>query len=109
MAKFCGKIGFVKNVKSETQPGVWKAETIEKTYYGDVTRDNRRWQNGIGLNNDIVLSNVFSIVIDNFALENYQFARYIEYMGTSWSIQSAEVAYPRLIINAGGVYNGDKV
>ena len=103
MAKFYGKIGYIKTV--EIEPGVWQEQSIERDYYGDIIRNISRYQTSDKVNDDINLSNTFSIISDPFASENFQHMRYIVYMGTQWKISNVEVQYPRLLISTGGVYN----
>jgi len=103
MAKFYGNIGYVKTV--EVEPGVWIEEVFVYPYFGDVTRNTSRYQSSGGVNDDINVSNIISIVADPFARENFQHMRYAEFMGTKWKITNVEVQYPRLILTIGGVYN----
>lgn len=104
MAKFFGAIGYA--VTSETKPGVYEEQIIEREYFGDVNRNIRKLENSKYLNDDINVSNEISIVSDPFANENFYSMRYAEFMGTKWKITSVEVKYPRLILTLGGVYNG---
>lgn len=104
MAKFYGKIGYIDTVESE--PGYWEEKAIERDYYGDITRNTSRYQNGGQVNDDIVINNILSIVADPYANENFRHIRYIKWMGTKWKVTNAEVQYPRLILTLGGVYNG---
>lgn len=104
MAKFHGIIGYVQT--EETAPGVYNEVVTERTYTGDILRNNRRWENSERLNDNLVINNQFSIVADAFAYENFQNIRYIQWMGTSWKVNSIEIQRPRLILTVGGVYNG---
>ena len=104
MAKWYGKIGYAITV--ETEPGLWEEQIIESSYYGDVTTDRRKRQNSGGVNDDINLSNVISIIADPFANQNCSNMVYIEFMGAKWKITDVEVQFPRLILTIGGVYNG---
>lgn len=104
MAKFFGKIGFA--TLTETTPGVWEEVITERDYYGEVIRNNRRLQGAQQLNDDISLSNEFSILADPFAVENFHSMRYLTYMGTKWKITTVDVQYPRLTLSVGGIYNG---
>lgn len=104
MAKFFGAIGYA--VTSETKPGVYEEQIIEREYFGDVNRNIRKLENSEYLNDDINVSNEISIVSDPFANENFYSMRYAEFMGTKWKITSVEVKYPRLILTLGGIYNG---
>ncbi len=103
MAKFYGNVGFIKTV--ETEPGIWVEQSNERPYYGDVTRNISRFQSSGEVNDDITINNTISIVADPYANENFQYMRYIHYMGAKWKIVSIEVQYPRIILSIGGVYN----
>lgn len=103
--KYYGKIGFgFANV--ETAPGVFDTEIVEKTYRGDVLRNSKRFETSEYRNDDLNISNEFSIVADAFAYQNFQSIRYITYMGAKWKVNNVEVRHPRLILTVGGVYNG---
>jgi hypothetical protein len=104
MAKFHGEIGYIKTV--ETSPGVYSEVVTEHIYTGDILRNNQRWENGEQVNPNIKISNRFSVVGDAYALENFQYMRYIKWMGTRWIISSIEIQRPRLILTVGEVYNG---
>ena len=103
MAKFYGVIGYIKTV--EVEPGLWEEQLIEHNYYGDVTRTYGGFQSSGGVNDDINLNNSISIVADPFANENFQYMRYVEYLGAKWKITNVEVQRPRLLLTVGGVYN----
>ena len=105
MPKFFGKIGLF--AQAETAPGVWEETIVEKGVYGEVVRDNRRFQNHSTQNDDITISNSFSIVADKEAYTYFHNIRYIEYMGTKWKVESVDASNPpRLVLDVGGVYNG---
>jgi hypothetical protein len=107
MAKFRGLIGYAQT--SETAPGVWTENIIERTHSGDVIRNTRKWQNGESLNDDLVMNNTISIIANSFASANFHTMRYINWMGASWKITNVDYQKPRLILTIGGVYNGPKV
>lgn len=106
MAKFYGAIGFAEDVEEEAHPGVYVDSIIEKMYTGDVVRSSRRREPGEGANPDFNISNEFSIIMDPYAMSNFHKIRYIEWMGTKWTVYRVDVEYPRLLIEVGGVYNG---
>lgn len=106
MGKWFGKIGYA--VTAETEPGIWEEQIVERDYYGDMTSDHRKRQNSQGINDDLSLSNVISIIADPFAYENCSYMAYAEIMGAKWKISDIEVQYPRLILTIGGVYNGNQ-
>lgn len=105
MAKFYGKIGFVKTV--ETDPDVWEEQTTEREYCGDLVRNQRRWENNETVNQDINVSNEVSILSDEFAYTNIGGMKWVEFAGSKWKINSVTLDYPRITLTLGGVYNGD--
>lgn len=105
MAKYYGKIGF-SGGQSETAPGVWGEQIVERPYYGDVIRNTRRIQGTEYANDTITIQNEISVVSDPYLLENFHAIRYIEWMGSLWKVSSVEVKFPRLILSMGDVYHG---
>lgn len=105
MARFYGKIGYA--VTEETTPGVWVEVITERPYYGELVRNTRNLQASENLNDDVMISNEISIVADPYANQNFHAMRYVEFMGTKWKVRSVDVKYPRLVLNIGGVYNGN--
>ena len=106
MAKWFGRVGYAEQV--ETSPGVWEEKIIERNYYGDVVRNIRKLESSGNLNDDINVSMEISIVADPYAIQNFHAMRYVEFMGSLWKIHSVEVNCPRLILQIGGVYNGEQ-
>lgn len=104
MAKFYGKIGFT--VMMETLPDVWEPVETVKDYFGDLTRNQRRWNNGESVNENIEVSNEVSLVMDDFLQENAGALKWVEAMGAKWKVNSITIDYPRLVLTLGGVYNG---
>ena len=105
MARFYGKVGF--GTVNETRPGVWEDTIVERPYYGDIIRNARRHESGQDkVLDNINISNEFSILADAYANENFHNMKYVEFMGTKWKVSTVTVQYPRLILSAGGVYNG---
>lgn len=102
--KFYGEIGFSKTI--ETEPGIWKEQTEPYFYFGDVIKNNRYYQSSNKVNDDFNISDVFSILADAYAFENFSFIRYVKYMGAKWKVNNVEIQYPRLILTTGGLYNG---
>ena len=107
MAKFYGVIGYAETV--ETSPGVYEEVITERTYSGDFLRNKRRLQSTDQLNDNINVSNEISILSDPFAYQHFHEMRYVELWGTKWKITDVDATqYPRLILNVGGVYNGQQ-
>lgn len=106
MAKFYGKIGYGQSVDKGV--GVYEDVITEYQYRGDVLRNARQLKDGESVNNDISVSNSISIVADAYANANFHAIRYIEWMGTLWTVSDVEVQSPRLLLRLGGVYNGPR-
>ena len=104
MAKFYGKVGY--GISKETAPGVWVDEIVERPYYGELIRNTRKMQMSDKVIDDINIANEISILADPFARDNFQYMRYVEFMGVKWKVTTIEVQFPRLILSIGGLYNG---
>lgn len=106
MAKYYGKVGF--ELTEETYPGVYEPQITEKSYSGDVISDYKRVENSGDINDNISINSKFSILADKFAISNLMNIRYVEYMGVRWKVTNVEPTLPRIILTAGGVYNGEQ-
>lgn len=106
MAKFSGIIGYVTTVEKE--PGLWVEEIVEKECVGDLLRNTRRIEGSGDVNDSINISNEVSIIADPYASLNFHAMRYIKFMGAAWKISNVDVAYPRLNLTIGGLYNGEQ-
>lgn len=107
MARFHGKVGFIRYEESEGS--VFREVATEKYYSGDVTRISKRFDSADKLTDDLTLSNEISIIANKFAYENFQYIRYVNYLGANWKVTSATLGErPRIILQIGGVYNGSE-
>lgn len=104
MNKFYGAIGYA--IQSETSPGVWQDEIVERNYRGDILQNNKRWRDSGNVNDDYTIDNQLSIISDPFALANFQYIKYVCWMGAKWKITKIEIRRPRLILTTGALYNG---
>lgn len=103
--KFAGKVGFwLTDV--ETAPGVYRSQIEERIYYGDVTRNERRWQEADQQNDNLKVNNSISILSDLFAQQNYHSIKYVVWNGAKLKVNSVTIDYPRLRLEIGGLYNG---
>lgn len=102
--RFKGVVGYA--IPTDVGYGVIEDNIIEKSYKGEVLRNNTRWSRGDGVNDNLTMSNQISILADEFAYANFQNIKYIVWQGAKWRIDSIEVRHPRLLIQLGGVYNG---
>lgn len=108
MAKWFGNIGYAGIVESPEGSGIYKEDIVIRQYQGDVIRNYRRSDSGNTVNDNLNISNEFSIIADPYAYENFHKMRYIEYMGAKWKITGVDAAQrPRLVLTVGGVYNGE--
>lgn len=106
MARFSGKIGYATT--SETSPGVWTETIVERQYYGDLTRQMRRWDSSSSSTNDnLTFSQDISIIADPYAFDNLHNMRYVIFRGIRWSIKSIEIDRPRVRLTLGGEWNGN--
>lgn len=105
--KFSGKIGFwVEDI--EIKPGVFKPNIIEKSYFGDILRNNRRFQTAQNQQNEnLVVNNQISIISDLYIQQNWSSIKYVLWNGVRWKVSSIDIgSYPRIVLELGGVYNG---
>lgn len=105
MARWFGKIGYVIQTEPDENNDVWKQETVERDHYGDILRNARRYEQGTSINDDLVLNNQLSILVDGYANAHYGAIRYAVIGGVKWKVTNAELQRPRLILTLGGVYN----
>lgn len=102
--KFSGNVGFVKTV--ESAPSVWTSVDTPRHYYGDVVKNRVKIESRKEIISGITLSNNISIVADKYMKENLGYIKYVELNGIKWSVSDIEMAYPRIILSIGEVYNG---
>lgn len=103
--KFAGKIGFWLN-DVEVSPGVFENKIVEKTYFGDVERNNRVWQQANQQNDQLKINNSISILSDLFAQKNLASIRYVIWNGVKLKVSSVSLDYPRIKLEIGGMYDG---
>lgn len=102
--KFYGEVGYAPTTTNDN--GVATASIVKRNYYGNVLKLISKWHATDHLNDDVQVSHRISIIADPYSLENFPYIKYVEWMGTKWEVTSTEVAFPRIILSLGGVYNG---
>ena len=107
MPKYHGNIGFRTVAEDPVDSGIWKETIVKKNYSGDVLDDTRRIVFGDTVNPDLNITARISIVANKYAMENFHSIRYAEYLGAKWSVNSVQPSFPRIILNLGGLYNGE--
>lgn len=105
MPRFYGKIGYAMPAETPPGSGIWEDQITERNYYGEVLRNTKRFENTGQLNDNVRISNSFSIVADEYAYNYFHLIKYIEYNGVKWVVSSVDVQSPRLVLEVGGVYN----
>lgn len=105
MAKFYGQVGYV--IDTPTGVDITEQKPYEKSYKGDLIENKRKLQDGPSTADDVTLSNQISILADPYALSHIFAIRYVKWMGSPWKVIDVKVAYPRLILTIGGLYNGE--
>lgn len=103
MARYYGSVGY--GVQTETKPGVWQTEIIERKVMGDIMRNTMRNDKSDKLNDDLSISMKISFLSDPYALSNFHLIKYAQYMGANWKVVNVEVEQNRLMLTLGGVYN----
>lgn len=102
--KYYGAVGYSETV--ETKPSVWEEVIAERYYYGDVLRNARRWDSsGEQQNDNIRITNQFSILADPYAFQNTSNIKYITYKGIKWKVVEVTQEERRLILTVGEKYN----
>lgn len=105
MAKFAGLVGYGSQV--ETSPGVWETEEKTLMMKGDLIRQNADIRESDKVNDSISLGHRVSLVGDAYAFDNYYNIKWIEVHGRKWKVSSIEIQRPRLILDIGGLWNGN--
>lgn len=108
--KYFGNAGFrLKDV--EVEPDVYEPQLVVKRVRGNVISSRyRRDQNGDKSTIDnIRITNQISLVADQFFMKHISNLLYMEYQGVKWKVESFDVSRaPRVIVDLGGVYNGQE-
>ena len=106
--KFSGMIGFeLGMIEDPDRPGVFNPGIVEKHFKGDVLNRTSRWQSSETVNDNFNVSNRISVVSNKFLDDNLSSIKYIVFKGVKWKVNSITLQPPRLILEMGGVYNGE--
>lgn len=108
MARFCNVVGYSEDqVENPPLSGIYKDQIVEITYRGDVLRNARGMEPGVGVNTDVTVSARISIVADQYAFEHFFNIKYVMWEGVRWAVSQVDATQrPRLILTLGSVYNG---
>lgn len=108
MGKLRTKVGYA--IPTEIKPGIWQDVIVEHYHKCDILNDQHRWDSSQDANDNLNISNRFSIVADTFAKTNRMHMKYIVVDDVRWKIHNIDLASrPRIIITVSGLYNGPEV
>lgn len=108
MSKFRCKIGY--GIDTEIAPGVWQKVITEHWHRGDILQDQTRWDSSSDVNDNLNISNKFSIVADSFIKAHKTDILYIVIDDVRWKVHNLDLSNrPRIIFTVTGVYNGPEV
>lgn len=102
--RYSGKFGYA--VQTETSPGVWEDVITERDHLGDVIQRTEVLGSDSSVLPEYRTTTSISVLSDGTLKTNYQTLRYVWYMGKRWTVASAVLQPPRLIVYIGEVYNG---
>ena len=101
--KWFGQIGFEADSEN-TEPGIWEPTVVvERDYYGDILRNSKR-NDTSQIVTDFNISNQLSILSDPFVMQNLHKIIYVTIMGSKWKVNSAEIQYPRIVLDISDAY-----
>lgn len=105
MPKFYGVIGFITTEEKPLGSGIYKSVASERVYSGDLSTVYRKWVDGNKVNSDVNLTTQISVIADPFLYSNIGYTRYVVINNCKWKVNSVSVAYPRVILEVGNLYN----
>lgn len=105
--KFSGLVGFWED-EVEVDTDIWRPQIVERPYFGDVLKNSRSFQAVSNQqNDDFKVNNRISILADLYFRNNWTSVRYVVWNGVKWKVNNVDVDYPRIILEIGGVWNGE--
>lgn len=102
--RYSGAIGIA--VQTEKSPGIWEDTITEVPKLGDVVQRTEVLGSADSVLPQYRTTTSISVLSDGVLKENYENLRYVTYMGKRWTIASAVIDAPRLVLYIGEVYNG---
>lgn len=106
--KFSGYVGFWEG-DEEVKKGVYKPKIVEKHYVGDVRQIYNRNSGSDFQNDDFKINNQISIISDLYARENFMSIKYVIWKEKALKVNTVDLNnYPRLNLEIGGIYNGQR-
>ena len=106
MARFHDKVGFLISVDDQNT-GIASPNVVEWPCYGTVLEHSRRWNSGDNKNDDTTLDVQIEITANPFIRRHIKNIAYVHYLDGYWKIESFRPSFPNIILNIGGVWNGE--
>lgn len=106
MARTRAIVGYRESVL--LAPGSYGEKIVERPLRGTVEKLSQKMEMGEKVNNDLSINNTLSLVADAYAREHFAAIVYVAWMGSLWTVSSVKVERPRLILQMGGIYNGER-
>lgn len=103
MARFSGRIGYAQVV--ETAPGVFRESYFERLATGTLSSIVARPTAGETTITNLQVTNIASVVLDAYIMQQFHNIRYIWWNGVKWRVSSVEVKRPRLNIAFSEVFH----
>lgn len=106
MGRYSGSVGVITSIESPAGSGIWIESPTEYEVFGDILTNNQYANPGENANPDVRMNYRLSLIPWTYDLNALLSIRYATYAGKRWSVTTVEVAFPRITIGLGEVYNG---
>ena len=107
MAKYSGMIGFKETpVEDPPDSGLWPQKVTEVKFTGDVKKLSRKFEPGESVSDDVSVSTIIEVIATPYAKHNIGSILYATWLGQKWKVVTVDVAYPRIKLRLGSLYNG---
>lgn len=104
MARFSGVIGY--GLSQEIEPGVYDYSIVKRPYFGDINNISIQNDDRSTIVGNIQLRSEISIVADQYLIENASHIKFVQHLGSYWSVSEIRLQHPRIVLRLGEVYNG---
>lgn len=102
--RYSGKFGYGQS--EEVRPGIWEDVITERDHIGDVVQTTEAFDVSGSVLPQYRTTTSVSVLSDGVLAESYKSLRYVTHAGERWSVASAVLQPPRLVVYIGEVYNG---
>lgn len=106
--KWIGKLGYVTKVEHPTKPGIFIDKVIERTARGNIANDIWRRNEGEHVSDEISVTDRISILADQYTWANKHTIAYVVIDGIPWKVSTIENERPRMWLNVGRRWTGER-